>query len=253
MTIPKSWLIGAAVVIVLVLSFCGYEALQAHDAQLKADNKSEALKPALEAAQKIADQAQKTIESAQRDKAQTDSDLKEQLAEIKRQRAVPVTPQQAASFANTLPNLPQPIQVQNVPATATTPATQNLVVPQADIPALQDYKFNCDETGKRLDACNREAGSNAIIQLQTEVKLSSKTDELKAMTKDRDNWKVTAKSGTFWQRTGQGLKHSGCGMAGGGAGVKTAQGSTPLNGVIAGASTTAACELTFWLIGRAKK
>ena len=109
------------------------------------------------------------------------------------QRTIVVTPQQAAAVANTLPNLPAQVQVQQVPATATAPASQQIVIPQADIPAFQAYKLDCDESSAKLNACTLNAASAAVIQQGT-------ASQLAAMTKERDTWEATAKGGTFWQR-----------------------------------------------------
>jgi oligoribonuclease NrnB/cAMP/cGMP phosphodiesterase (DHH superfamily) len=67
------------------------------------------------------------------------------------------------------------------------------VIPQADIPAFQAYKLDCDESSAKLTACSLNAASAAVIQQGT-------ADQLAAVTKDRDTWEATAKGGTFWQR-----------------------------------------------------
>ena len=122
------------------------------------------------------------------------------IASIDKQRTIIVTPQQAAAVANTLPNLPQQVTVQQVPAvpaTATTPAqaaTEQIVIPKADIPAFQKYKLDCDESNVKLTACTLTAAKSEIIQKSTD-------DQLKAMTADRDSWRTTAKGGTWLKRT----------------------------------------------------
>ena len=186
MTISRAWAIGIGVVLALTIVLGGYELLQEHDVRLKAESVQTAQ------AQVIAT-AQKSIDQAKADQAQTASDLKTQLAAIASQRTIVVTPQQAAAVANTLPNLPAQVQVQQVPATPTAPATQQIVIPQADIPAFQAYKLDCDASGAKLTACSLNAASAAVIQQGT-------TNQLAAVTKERDTWEATAKGGTFWQR-----------------------------------------------------
>ena len=118
MTIPKSWLIGIAIVVLLLAALGGYEALQAHDAVLKSEGVQ-----AVQEQKAKADQAAK--EQAKIDTAKIYDDLEATIAAIAKQRTVVVTPQQAANVANTLPNLPQQVTVQQVPAvpaTATTPS-----------------------------------------------------------------------------------------------------------------------------------
>jgi len=184
MTISRAWAIGIGVALAIVLG--GYEWLQEHDARLKAESVQSAQ-------QAVIATAQKSIDQAKTDQAQTANDLKTQLAAIASQRTIVVTPQQAAAVANKLPNLPAQVQVQQVPATANAPATQQIVVPAADISALQAYKLDCDENSAKLSACILNAASAEVIQQGTDSQLA-------AMTKDRDTWEATAKGGTFWQR-----------------------------------------------------
>jgi hypothetical protein len=186
MTISRAWAIGIGVVLGLAIVLGGYEWLQDHDARLKAESTQTAQ-------QQVIATAQKSIEQAKADEEQTVSSLQAQLAAIASQRTVVVTPPQAAAVANTLPNLPAQVQVQQVPATPTAPASQQIVIPQADIPAFQAYKLDCDASSAKLTACSLNAASAAVIQQGT-------ADQLAAVTKERDTWEATAKGGTFWQR-----------------------------------------------------
>ena len=186
MTISRAWAIGIGEVLGLAIVLGGYEWLQEHDARLKAESVQSAQ------TQVIATE-QKSIDQAKADQAQTASDLKSQLTAIANQRTIVVTPAQAAAVANTLPNLPAQVQVQQIPATPTAPATQQIVIPQADIPAFQAYKLDCDESSAKLTACSLNAASAAVIQQGT-------ADQLAAVTKERNTWEATAKGGTFWQR-----------------------------------------------------
>ena len=188
MTISRTWAIGIGVVLALAIVLGGYELLQEHDARIKAESMQSAQ-------QDVIKSAQKSIDQAKAYQTQTANDLKAQLTAIANQRTIVVTPPQAAAVANTLPNLPAQVQVQQVPATATAPASQQIVIPQADIPAFQSYKLDCDESKAKLNACTLNAASSAIIQTSTEA-------ELAAMTKERDSWRTTAKGGTFWHRLG---------------------------------------------------
>ena len=192
MTISRAWAIGIGVVLGLAIVLGGYEWLQEHDARLKAES--------VQSAQtQVIATAQKSIDQAKADQAQTASDLKSQLTAIANQRTIVVTPAQAANVANTLPNLPQQVTVQQVPAvpaTATTlaqPATEQIVIPKADIPAFQKYKLDCDESNAKLITCSLNAASAAVIQQGT-------ADQLAAVTKERNTWEATAKGGTSWQR-----------------------------------------------------
>ena len=189
---------------------------------------------------------QKTVEAAVQHQAQTADLLKTALATIDKERKVPVTPQQAAAIANSLPNLPAPVHVQQVPATPTTPATQQIVIPQADIPAFQKYKLDCDESNARLLACSKDS-----VDFKAELEATKQQFDL--MTADRNNWKTVAEGGTFWHKVGVASKHIGCGAAGGVAGIETFRKSTPLNGAIALVGTTGGCELVLWVMGKIHK
>lgn len=177
----------AAVLVLLIAAFIGYELVQEHDARIKAES--------VESAQKqIIDTNAKSIQAAKQDQEKTASDLKAQLAAIGAQRTIIVTPQQAAQALPTIvPNLPQPVQLQTVPATPTAPATQNLIIPQADIPAFQAYKLNYDESNARLLAC-----TNDKDDLQTQ--LTATAAQFHAEELSAASWEATAKGGTFWHR-----------------------------------------------------
>lgn len=183
MTIEQKFLIG----IVPILAIGGYYLLQEHDARLKAELTQTAQ-------QSIIATNQKTIEQAKTDQQQIASNLQSQLAVIAGQRMIVVSPQQAAvDVSKLLPSLPVPVTVQTAPATATAPAQTSLVIPQADIPAFQKYKLNCDESNAKLTACSLDKAASKMIQDSTD-------SNLKAMTVERDTWKATAKGGTFWHK-----------------------------------------------------
>ncbi len=187
MTIPKVWAVVIGVVLALAAALSGYELLQEHDARLKAEGVQATQEQVIKA-------NQATIDKVKNDQAQTAADLNQQLAAIAAERKVVPTPQQfVVDVSKLMPNLPQPVQVQPVAATPTAAATENIIIPKADIPAFQAYKLACDESSARLMACTKDAIGKDAIQEAT-------ASDLKAMTKDRDSWKATAKGGTFWQR-----------------------------------------------------
>ena len=232
MTISRAWAIGIGVVLALTIVLGGYELLQEHDVRLKAESVQTAQ------AQVIAT-AQKSIDQAKADQAQTASDLKAQLAAIAAQRTIVVTPQQAAAVANTLPNLPAQVQVQQVPATPTAPATQQIVIPQADIPAFQAYKLDCDESNANLTACTLNAASAAVIQQGT-------ASQLAAVTKERDTWEATAKGGTFWHRLGKAGKCLGMSAVGAGIGAGVDSKHAARGAMIGAGGGTVGCTLWGW-------
>jgi hypothetical protein len=180
------YVIGA--ILFLSLALGSYEWLQERDARVRA-----------EATQTAQDQVIKTsqaaITQAKADQAQTAANLQAQLAAIANQRTIVVTPQQAvAAIPAIVPNLPQPVTVQTTPATATAPATQQIVVPQADIPAFQAYKLNCDESNARLLACSKDA-----IDFKAELAATENKYEAEQIT--AASWEASAEGGTWIHRT----------------------------------------------------
>ena len=202
-TTSEKVLAGTCIFVLLLAVGTGYEVLRAHEALAVAETKSAALKDSLAKSAAVQSDAQKVIAQQVADKAQITADFNRRMDQIQAQRVVVVTPQQAAAVANTLPGLPQPVQVQTVPATATTSAAQQLVIPASDIPAFQAYKLNCDAASAKLDECSAKSTADAIIAAQQQIKLDAVTTDFTDMKKDRDNWKTTAKGGTVWQR----IKH----------------------------------------------
>lgn len=199
MTTAHKWTISGSVLLLVLVVVAGAGFLKEHDLRLKAEMVSSATQTQITSAEKSAKQDQE-------DRAQNDATLQKQLAKIAAQKTIVLTPQQAATEANTIPNLPKPVEVQSVPATASTPSSQNIVIPQADIPAFQSYKLSCDESNARLLDCSKNAESY-------QVELKSTQTEFSLMTKDRDNWKTVAKGGTFWHRTMTAAKWFGAGAA----------------------------------------
>lgn len=186
MTLAHKWTIAAVVVLAVLLGVGGYELIKEHDARILSESTQTAQK-------QIIDTSQKSIDQAKTEQAKIASDLKGELATIAGQRTIVVTPQQAAAVVNAIPNIAQPVQVQNVPATSSSPASQQIVIPQDDIPALQKYKLDCDESSAKLTACSLNAAKSEEIQKDTDT-------QLKAMTTERDSWKKTAKGGSFLTR-----------------------------------------------------
>lgn len=213
--------IGAAAIVLLALCcMAGYQWLQEHDARLQAQSESALQK-------RVSAEAQAAIQAAQESKRQNDADLKTALAAIAAQRTVVVTPQQAAAVANQLPGLPVPVRVQAVEASASAPATEEIVIPKADIPAFQKYKLDCDEKSARLNVCQLNAAADKLIGDQRGVQLA-------AMTKDRDNWKAAANGGTWKRRLAKSLKCIGFSAGGAYLGAKVKDGTGAAVGAIAG-------------------
>jgi hypothetical protein len=239
MTTAHKWTAVGCAFLVLLLGAAAYQIHKQDKSVAAAQAASDARNDQAKADQKVVDEAVKHQE-------QTADLLKSALATIDKERKTPVTPQQAAAVANSLPGLPLPVQVQQVPATATTPAFQQIIIPQVDIPAFQKYKLDCDESNARLLACSRDS-----VDFKSELDVTKQQYDL--MTADRNNWKTVATGGTFWHKVGAATKHIGCGLAGGAVGIETSNKSTPLNGGIAAVGATGGCELIFWLVGKIRK
>ena len=205
-TLTTPWVIGIAVVLAAAVGLGGYEWLQEHDARLKSESVQVAQ-------QQVIATAQKTIDQSKAEQVKINADLAAQLAAIAAERKTVPTPQQVViDVSKLLPNLPAPVAVQQVAATPATPtapaqaATQQIVIPQADIPAFQAYKLNCDESSARLLACttNAQAVSEQLAATQSQYK----AEEVRAAS-----WEATAKGGTWWHRTLTAAKWIGIGGA----------------------------------------
>lgn len=186
MLTDKIKMIGA-LALVLLLAFVGYEWLQEHDARLKAES--------VQATQKLVfAEAQQKIDAANADKAQVAAALARSTADLEAQKKQPIAPAQFVVDLNKLiPNMPAPATVVQTAATATTPATETVQIPAADLQAIKAYKLECDETGARLNACQLSTAADA-------ERFDAQATQLKATETERDTWKATAKGGTFWHR-----------------------------------------------------
>lgn len=219
-----AWGVGA---VVLVLA--GRAALDEHDARIKAEAQTAVL-------QKTIADNQQVINQAKADAVQAQANLAVQLQAINAQRTVVVTPQQAAiDVSKILPSLPQPVQVQSVPATATAPATQAIVVPQADIPAFQTYHLDCQENAAKLNACQLTSADQT-----TELKATQ--NQLEAMTTERDDYKKAVK-GTFWQKLGKSAKCLSLSAVGSALGAAADKQSPALGAGIGAVAGNVTCQL----------
>jgi len=193
MTTWAKYVAGVAVIVLLVLA--GRAWLAQHDANLAADSAKGASAPVIAA-------AQKQIDAAKADAAKAASDRDAQLAAIERQRKVPVTPQTfVAELPKTIPSLPEPVTVVSSSATSSEKpaetgskaAAGGVLIPAADLQALQNYKLDCDATGVKLDACQKIA--NAQL-----AELAASHTQLQAVIAERDADERVLKGGTFWHR-----------------------------------------------------
>jgi hypothetical protein len=154
---------------------------------------------------------QKTVDAAKADSQQVASQLKVTMAALEAEKAKPATPQQIVLDASKLiPNLPQPMVIQDAPAPAvgTGPAQpgsaiqqpqQQIVIPAADFKAIQTAEIGCQENAAKLTACTLTAANTAT--------------ELQAISSQRDEWKMAAKGGTWLHRTLTAAKWIGIGAA----------------------------------------
>lgn len=239
MTIREKVLTGVVVIGSLLLILAGIVLAHEHDARINAQANQAAQ-------QKIADGLQKQFDQSKADIAKNNEDLKQQLAVIAAQRQVVPTPSQfVVDVSKLIPSLPQPLQVKDVPATATAPATQQIVAPKEDIAALQKYTLDCDEATAKLNACTLNTAA-----LETQV--TATQGQLAATAKERDGWKKAAGQGSFLSSVATGAKHSGCGGAGALAGYGAASHGTAASGAISGSLTWLGCELVFHRFGGKK-
>ena len=127
------------------------------------------------------------------------------MAVLEKSRQSPATATQLVGDATTLlPGLPVPLQVQTAPkdpALPNAPATQTVVIPEADFKSIRDAQVTCEENAAKLGAC-QTLGDESKQQLQL-------TEQ------QRDEWKTAAKGGSIWHRALGAAKWFGIGAASG--------------------------------------
>ena len=139
-----------------------YEWIQEHDARVKAE--------AATAAQ------QKTIDQAQKDAGDAQQALMVKMAAIDAEKLEPATPRQIViDTSKLIPNLPQPITIRTAPQQVggsagqrtsdglpDAPAAQSLIVPAADLKAIQAAEIACQEDqAKRHDPRPKHVSAEA--------------------------------------------------------------------------------------------
>jgi cytoskeletal protein RodZ len=180
MTIPEREKVLAiaipSVLFVGFLIFVGYGWMQEHDARLKAETQT--------------GQQQKQIDGLQQQQTDAQNSLNKQLTALEKSRQTPATAAQLVSDASSLlPNLPVPLQVQTAaknPTLPDAPATQTVIIPEADFKGIRDAQIACEENTAKLATCQT---------LSDESK-----HQLQLTEEQRDEWKTAAKGGSIWHR-----------------------------------------------------
>jgi len=198
MTIPeREKVLAIAIPLVLFvgfLVFVGYGWMQEHNARLKAETQTS--------------QQQKQIDGLQQQQVQAQNSLNKQLAVLEKSRQTPATATQLVTDATTLlPNLPVSLQVQTAPknpALPEAPATQTVIIPEADFKSIRDAQVTCEENTAKLATC---------LTLDDASK-----QQLKLTEQQRDEWKTAASGGSIWHRALGAAKWFAVG-AGAGAGL----------------------------------
>jgi hypothetical protein len=178
-----------AVLLTALLVFGGYGWLQEHDARMKAEA--------------AAGQRQKQIDGLKLQQADAQNALNQKLAALEKTRQTPATATQLVSdTAALLPGLPVPLQVVAAPkdpAMPNAPATQNVIIPEADFKTIQDAQITCEENAARLVTCQSLAEDSK--------------QQLQLTERQRDEWKTAAKGGSIWHRALGAAKWFGVGAA----------------------------------------
>ncbi len=186
-----------SVLLAAFLVFAGYGWIQEHDARVKAEAQT--------------GQQQKQIDGLKQQQTDAQNALNDKLAALERSRETPATATQMVRDASTLlPNLPVPLQVQAAPKDPSlpdAPATQTVVIPEADFKSIRDAQVTCEENAAKLATC-QTLGEESKQQLQLTAQ-------------QRDEWKTAAKGGSIWHRALSAAKWFGVG-AGVGAGFYAA-------------------------------
>lgn len=175
-------LTGIIIFVALGCAYLGYQWMQAHEAQIKAEAKSEANAAA---AAQIAEQ-QKVF---QEQIIQLRKDTADALANNSKQFNQAQSPQQLAILIAQIMGLKQAPVVVTPAATPENPHPQP-VIQLPDTPQAKAYFQECEEC-----KINLASATKAAAIADANAKLSD--DRLKLMTDDRNTWKDAAKGGSW--------------------------------------------------------
>jgi len=180
-------LTGVAIGLLGLGTFLGYEWLQAHDAAIRAEAKVAADQAAFE---KLTAQQQDLKDQL----AQIKKDQTDQLAGVSKQFNQAQNPQQLATLIGQIMGLKSAPVVNTPPATAANP-NPTPIVELPDAPQVKEYLRACEECKVNYAAAQKAAAIAEKDKAAAEAKLELVTDE-------RDQWKDTAKGGSWKKRAG---------------------------------------------------
>ena len=181
--------IAGAVLAVII----GGVALHEHDAHLRAEAVATAGQQSRDEANK---QSQEQIKTLQQQIEQVKNDNKQQVAQLISTVAALKTPQQQATWSQQ--QLEQAIK--GITITLDSKGQAVATIPAASLPELPAVIEKCKTCELNLDATTKQL----TFSQQQQQQLAS---QLVNITKERDDWKVSARGGTTWQRTKRALKY----------------------------------------------
>jgi len=185
-------LTGVGIGLLVTVGVVGAQYIKAREDQARAEERSKASQQLIDA-----------LTKQQQDFTQQIKDLKAQqtidLANVQRSFSSAQTPQQTAALLAQLMGLKQPPVVFTPLPTKDDPhPTPQIELP--DAPQVKAYFQQCEEC-----KVNYAAAQKQLVAEQGKTTVAEQ--QLDLMTKDRDNWKNTAKGGTKLQRVVKRAEH----------------------------------------------
>jgi len=181
-------LTGVSIGLLLVGAYIGYEWLQAHDAQVRAEAQVKADQQAIE---KISEQQKGLADQL----AQVRKDQSDQLAAVGKTFQQTQTPQQLAALIAQLTGLKQaPIVVTPAPTPQNPNPQPTIELP--DAPQVKAYFQACETCKIDLAAAQKDL---TIAKSQGDLD----QQKLELVTSERDSWKTAATGGSWARRAGK--------------------------------------------------
>lgn len=175
-------------IVILALFGAGYYWHQQHEAIAITQARSDTLKEA-QAQLKV------QLDEYRADEEARNKILTDKLADMAKAAAQQKTPIQITGWSQAqLEQAIAGIKI-TVPApTADNPHPQAVAtIPESSLPALRDTIEKCKEDSLRLSTCQQDISGHVLAEKNLNQQLAD-------MTGDRDNWRKTAKGGTWLKR-----------------------------------------------------
>jgi hypothetical protein len=193
LTIRQKWEIAGAALAIILCGILGGSWLGAREEAIR-------MKATIDAQNQVIATAAKQVKDIQDAEAVRDKVTAANVAALQAAAAHQTTPAEIAAWIPKQLPTPQPITFTIPAATPANPTPAAVAtVPQADLPALRDQISQCQVCAVKLSTAESDLAGK-------DEQLTLKTNELTAMTKERDAAVTASKGGGFWSRFKHDLK-----------------------------------------------